>query len=76
MGDIKSFIQEQIEELTFTHVEFDEALISSKLMDSITLVDLMVAIEDETGKKIPANDVTEENFDTIAKIEAYLSTLN
>ncbi len=68
MDGLKIFIQNEIANLVFTKVDFDESLITSKLLDSITLVDLLVSIEEQTGKQIPQYLVNEDNFDTIHKI--------
>ena len=65
MEDLKQFIQDEVRNLAFVSVGFDDALITSKLLDSITVVDLIVSIEDKTGKQIPQHLIKEENFDTI-----------
>ena len=65
MEELKKFIQDEVRNLAFVSVGFDDALISSKLLDSITVVDLIVSIEDKTGKQIPQHLIKEENFDTI-----------
>jgi len=74
LEELKQHIQEEIQSLAFTRVEFDESLIKSKLLDSITVVDLVVAIEEKTGIHVPIAEVTEENFDTIDKMIEYLQT--
>jgi acyl carrier protein len=68
MNELKTFIQNEIANIAFTKADFDESLIKSKLLDSITVVDLLVAIEEKIGKKIPQYLVNEENLDTINKI--------
>ncbi len=65
MEELKQFIQDEVRNLAFVSVGFDDALITSKLLDSITVVDLIVSIEDKTGKQIPQHLIKEENFDTI-----------
>ena len=75
MEDIKIFIQNEIMGLAFKKVDFDESLIKSKLLDSISMVDLLVAIEEKTGKKIPQHLITTENLDTINKIINTISTI-
>jgi acyl carrier protein len=75
MEDLKTFIQNEIANLTFTKVEVDESLIKSKLLDSITVVDLLVSIEEKINKKIPQHLINEENLDTINKIIKTLETL-
>jgi len=54
--------------LAFTKVGYDDSLLKSKLLDSITLVDLLVSIEEEINKQIPQHLIIEENMDSINKI--------
>ncbi len=68
MEDIKLFIQKEIMSLAFTKVGYDDSLLKSKLLDSITLVDLLVSIEEEINKQIPQHLIIEENMDSINKI--------
>lgn len=65
MDDLKVFIQEEVMNLAFKKVSFDESLVRSKLLDSISTVDLLVAIEEKIGKQVPQHLFIEENFDTI-----------
>jgi acyl carrier protein len=68
MDDIKVFIQEEISNLAFKKVSFDESIIKSKLLDSISIIDLLVSIEEKIGKKIPQYLINEDNFDSIDQI--------
>lgn len=67
-----NLIVEEIRNLAFKKVSPDESLIQSRLLDSITLVDLAVALEEKTGMKIPFTEITEECFETPRKIAGYL----
>ena len=73
MSDIVLFIQNEIKTLAFKKVTTDESLIKSKLLDSISIVDLLVSIEEKIGKKIPQHLINEDNLDTIDKI---INTIN
>lgn len=75
MNDLKKFIQDEITTLAFKKVSHDESLVHSKLLDSITLVDLLVAIEEKTGKQIPQHMINDDNFDSIDKIIETLDKL-
>jgi len=75
MNELKEFIQTELKEIIFRNVDFNEPLLSTKVLDSISLVDLIVAIEEYAGVSVPTGDVTEENFDTIDKISEYISSL-
>ncbi|MCB0482051.1 MAG: acyl carrier protein [Flavobacteriales bacterium] len=72
MDTIVQFLKAEIESLTFEEVETNVPLISTKILDSITVVDLAVAIEDEYKIKVPLNEVTEEEFDTIERMAKYI----
>jgi acyl carrier protein len=47
----------------------DDALIE---LDSLRLVQIVESLEDRLGLRIAASDVVPENFDTIARIAAFL----
>ena len=65
MEDLKPFLQEEIANLAFVTVGFDEPLLSSKLLDSISAMDLLVSIEEKIGKRIPQHLISDGNFDSI-----------
>jgi len=75
MEDQKLFIQKEIMNLAFTKVGFDDSLLKTNVLDSITLVDLLVAIEDEFAIKIPQHLINEENMDTINRIVNTIAAL-
>lgn len=49
MEGLKDFIQQEIANLAFKKVTYEESLVKSKVLDSITLVELMVLIEEKPG---------------------------
>ncbi len=65
MDDIKNFIQNEIMNLAFIKVGYDDSIIKSKLLDSISVIDLLVSIEEKIDKKIPQYLINEDNFDSI-----------
>ncbi|MEO5645455.1 MAG: acyl carrier protein [Bacteroidia bacterium] len=69
---VKEFLHSEIEKVAFREVGETESIAKSRLLDSITMIDLAVAIEDEYKIKIPFTEITEENFDTVELIAAYL----
>ena len=75
MEDLKAFIQSEVLLLAFKKVSYDESIVKSQLLDSITLVDLIVSIEEKTGKEVPQHLITDDNFDTIDKIIETISKL-
>ena len=52
----------------------DESLFDSGLLDSFTLTDLAAQLETNFAIKIPDADLTPRKFDTIDKIDAYVSS--
>jgi acyl carrier protein len=53
-------------------IDDDEDLLASGLLDSLSVMSVVYFIEQETGIDVPAEDVTIENFESLAAIEAYL----
>lgn len=74
MNELTTFIQSEIQQLIMKKVDLDESLIQSKLLNSITIIDLAVAIEDFSGISIETHEITLENFDTINNICNFLSS--
>lgn len=72
---MENFLKNTIEELTFESVEVTDSLIDSGVVDSITVVDLAVAIESEFKVKIPFNEIVRDNFETIEAIINYVNGL-
>lgn len=67
--EVRNRIREKIKEVSFNKVEDTTSLMKSGLLDSITLVDLAVGLEEEFGIKIPYNEVGGEHFETVETIE-------
>ena len=51
----------------------EDSLFESGLLDSFALPDLVSALEEEFSFKVPDSDLNPRKFDSIARIEAYLS---
>ena len=69
---LEEFLVQEIKNVSFKTVKPDESLIKSGLLSTITLIDLVVSIEEAYKIKIPFNDITHENFDNINLIMAFL----
>jgi acyl carrier protein len=52
----------------------DTMLFSSGLIDSFSMVDLIMFIEDAVGCRVHPADVTLDNFDSIERILAFVET--
>jgi len=68
MENLRFFIEKEVAVMAFKKVNSSESLLKSKLIDSITFVELIVGIEEKIGKQIPQHLINEDNFDTIDKI--------
>jgi len=51
-------------------IDENSPLVSSGLIDSMSLVDLLLRLEDLTHKRIPAGKVQPKDMDTVAKMFA------
>jgi acyl carrier protein len=55
-------------------IQPDTPLFTSNLIDSFSLIDLIVFVESEMGVKIDPDDVQIENFDSVASIMHFAQT--
>lgn len=51
----------------------DESLFVSGLLDSFALADFVSGLEEEFGISIPDSDLSARKFDTLRKVETYLT---
>ena len=61
-----------VKNICFKSVQPNEALISTKILDSINAVDLAVELENEFNISIPFVDINEQHFETVERIENYI----
>jgi len=54
-------------------IDDDTPLVSGGLIDSMSIVDLILELETATGVRIPVTEVEPDDFDTIRKIAATLA---
>ena len=52
----------------------DESLFDSGLLDSFALPEVVTALEQEFGIKVPDSDLTPRKFESIASIERYITS--
>ena len=63
------FIEENlVQDASSTPVRVDESLIQRGLVDSIGLLQIMTFVEQETGVRVPDDEVLPENFETVTRI--------
>lgn len=65
---IKQYLEDEDKEISY-----DTPLISGGLIDSFSMVSLVVFLENKFKIKIPANKATPEAFDSVNKIVALVS---
>lgn len=68
------FIKDKIQEIAFTDVNNNDLLWTDKILDSITIVELIVEIEANYDIEIPMNEVVIENFETVDLIVKYIES--
>lgn len=71
---METFLKETISEIAFSDVENDELLWESGILDSITIIELSVEIENEYDIKIPIQEIVIENFGSVNKLKNYIET--
>ena len=72
MEGIEQYVMQKIEELAFTSVNKADLLWTDKILDSITIVELAVALELEYKIKIPNNEIIIDHFDSLDSIVQYV----
>jgi acyl carrier protein len=68
MADIVQAVREVVRTVVKKQVRDDEPLVSSGLIDSLSVLTLIAALEERLQIHIPAADVQPDDFDTIALI--------
>jgi acyl carrier protein len=71
---LATFIQTKLSKDPRKVLEPDTALVSSGLVDSLSLVQVLVFVEDEFQVVIPDEAATAESMNTIRKIDGLIDT--
>jgi acyl carrier protein len=71
--NLRRYLHEQ-QGLEYEEFDDDTLLFSSGLIDSFSMVNLILFIEDTTGVRVHPADVTLDNFDSIDRILAFVGT--
>lgn len=69
--DLMAFLAEHADD---EEIEDDTSLFGEGLLDSFILIELVQLVEGEIGAKVPPLDVNLRNFDTPARILAYVES--
>ena len=70
---VMAFLNQAASEARTDLPDRNASLFLSGVLDSFTLVDFVTVLESECNIKIDDTDLRPENFDTIAKVEAFVS---
>jgi Acyl carrier protein len=71
--NIMTFLSNAASEARAELPDPDSSLFQSGVLDSFTLVDFVTLLESECNIKIDDADLRPENFDSIAKVEAFIN---
>jgi D-alanine--poly(phosphoribitol) ligase subunit 2 len=69
---IKELIRQEIQNVAFTAVNDDDALLDQNILDSVGAVDLAVALEGAFGISIPFVDINKQHFHSVDTLAAYV----
>lgn len=61
----KGKVISMLEQICFKKVSFQDKLVSTNILNSMGIVDLTVALEDEFNISIDAMDLKQEDFETV-----------
>jgi acyl carrier protein len=74
ISPIAKFIAEKILKQPTKIITADEALISSGLIDSFSLMDLALFIEDTFGVRVEDTELNAETFDNLTQLAALIAS--
>ena len=63
--EFRAAAREAVTAIVRQKVHDDEALVSSGLIDSLSILNLILSLERQLGVKIPTADVQPEDFDSV-----------
>jgi acyl carrier protein len=73
-ADLREYLQTELS--IDQTLENDTELFSTGLLDSVSMMSVIMFLEQRTGGEVRPADVTLDNFDTIGRIIAYAATLD
>ena len=71
---LKQYIQEEFVRKRGGEIKEDEDLLSSGVIDSLGILQLVSFMEEQFAMEIPSEDVVYENFNSIETMLSYLSS--
>lgn len=73
-ASLEKYIATQVLKQPSRKIANEEALISSGLIDSFSLMDLALFVEDNFGVRIEDTELNAETFDTLAQLTALIES--
>lgn len=73
LTQLNQFIARELVKQPGLSIDADEALISSGLIDSFSLVDLALYVEDTFGVRIDDTELNADTFDSLNQLAALIS---
>jgi acyl carrier protein len=70
--DILAFIRRDLMRNPADVIAADTALFSARVLDSVSLLQIVTFIEDRAGVKVRPTDLVFENFDTVASMVRFV----
>lgn len=74
LNEIKSFINDVIEESTGSSVEYDTMLFDEEILDSMSILYLIGELESKFDVELPPDEVVQTNYETVDKIAEYVAS--
>lgn len=74
LTDIETRVAQLIEDIILTSVDPDTMLIDSGLIDSLSAVDVTLAVEREFGVKIPPSEI-DLHLESVHMLAQYIASL-
>ena len=74
ISDLEKFIASQILKQPDRKISADEPLLSSGLIDSFSLMDIALFVEDTFGVRIEDTELNADTFDTLSQLAALINS--
>ena len=74
MAELEKYVSSKILKKPGKQIEADAALISSGLIDSFSLVDLALFVEDTFGVRIEDTELNAQSFDSLRQLTALIES--
>lgn len=74
MEAIQKYLKDEVEKMINKPIQISESLFQSRTIDSVQLLDLIIAIEEQYSVTVNPQEVTAEEFDTIELMSKYINS--